>query len=68
MLLQYEKQKQYTRRNNLIEINYDDLVTDPFAVACEIYSALNIDLHDSTHVTLKRYISAEASYECNSYH
>ena len=68
MLLQYEKQKEHIPKNNLIEVSYDELVTDPFAVACKIYSGLNIDSQDPAHVSLKRYISAEASYECNSYH
>jgi omega-hydroxy-beta-dihydromenaquinone-9 sulfotransferase len=68
MMLQYETQKGYIPKNNLLEISYDDLVTEPFLIICKIYSALNIHPHDPRHVSLKRYISAEASYECNSYH
>jgi hypothetical protein len=68
MMLQYEKQKEYIPKNNLVEISYEDLVANPFQIACKIYSALNIHPQDPTHASLKRYIAAEASYKCNDYH
>lgn len=68
MMLQYEKQKEYIPKNNLLEISYEDLVANPFQIVTKIYSGLNIRPQDPTHAGLKRYIAAEASYECNYYH
>jgi omega-hydroxy-beta-dihydromenaquinone-9 sulfotransferase len=68
MMLQYEKQKEYIPKNNLLEISYEDLVADPYPIVCKIYSGLNMLPQDPTHARLKRYIAAEASYECNYYH
>ena len=63
----YEQQRIFPESNNLVEVRYEDLVSDPLNTVRSIYSQLNIPGFDSGLAAFQEFISQQKNYQPHIY-
>ncbi|MFO7611504.1 MAG: sulfotransferase [Clostridia bacterium] len=61
------EEKHLIPQGNLVEIKYEEFITDPLKGLEDIYKALDIDSFDASKKDFEAYIESERSYEPNKY-
>ena len=62
----YEQQKTRIPTGNLIEVNYADLIADPFTQLLKVYQVLNLKGFEDQEEPLKQYIEAQKHLQVNT--
>jgi len=60
-------QKKHIQKNNLIEVKYEDLVSNPIRQVEKIYSKLNINGLEAALPEMKNYLERQKDYKVNVY-
>jgi hypothetical protein len=63
----YEQQRNFPESDNIIEVRYEDLISDPLRTVCRIYSELNIPGFDSSAVAFRDFIDQQRNYQPHVY-
>ncbi|MDH4092086.1 MAG: sulfotransferase [Cyclobacteriaceae bacterium] len=67
LVKEYEAQRQYIDPDNLIEINYEDLITAPLQTAKSIYKALKIPGFEASQSAFEQFIQEQKNYKPHQY-
>jgi hypothetical protein len=67
LMEQYEAQKYLIPQGNLIEISYEELMSDPYSGIQKIYSGLNLEGFEHWKQCLEQTIAHEMNYRNNFY-
>lgn len=63
----YEQQRTFPERSNIVEVRYEDLVTDPLKTVKGIYAELNIGGFDSSEPAFREFISQQKDHRPHVY-
>jgi len=63
----YFDQKKKIKKENLVEIQYEDLVTDPLPIVRRIYSELQLPDFEKALPELQKYLTKQSTYKTNVY-
>jgi omega-hydroxy-beta-dihydromenaquinone-9 sulfotransferase len=63
----YEQQRTFPACSNIVEVRYEDLVTDPLTTVRRIYTELNIGGFDSSEPAFREFISQQKDHRPHVY-
>ena len=63
----YFKQKQLIKKGNLVEIKYEDLISDPLVKVKHIYSTLKLSGFKDAEPEMRTYLDRQSEYKTNVY-
>jgi hypothetical protein len=68
VLSQYNEQKNLIKKHNLVEVDYDVFIKNPFGEMERIYHELQIDGFEMAKDDFGKYILEQSTYQPDTYH
>lgn len=67
LMTSYFDQKSLIKKDNLVEIKYEDLISDPLGQVKHIYTALKLKGFSAAEPEMRTYLNKQAEYKTNVY-
>lgn len=67
LITRYEQTKHLIPQNNLVEVKYEELETNPIKTLQNIYATLHLNGFENTKNNFLSYVNSQKSYEKNKY-
>ena len=63
----FESERKLIPKNNIIDVKYENLLTNPIDAVTEIYETLDVGVTSETEKAIKDFIKTQANYKPNTH-